>query len=706
MSLALTLSNALSGLQVNQAALQVTANNVANVNTEGYSRKTVETSSRVLGGLGAGAEITAITRAVNQFLTRDVRTESSALGERQVRADYYTRMQQLFGNLGDNTSIGATINDLATAMEDVATNPESAAHRINAVNAGVEAARSLNDLATNIQEMRGQADQEIEAAVDLINTQLEIIAELNVKISNNRVQGLGTADLEDQRDLAVNTVAEHMSIQYFERANGHLVVLTKNGQTLVETQAATLGYSQTTVMTPEQRYLPPSHPDYPGGLSGIILNPTPGASPASEGARDLTGSLGAGRLSGLLEMRDRTLSDLGSQFDELAARLRDEINAIHNQGVGYPGSPTLSGTTKLPQGGATTIEGTGIVRIGLTDADGNMAPGYLDLDLSTVNTAADVVAAINGIAGMSASLDAAGRLTVSSTTPGMNVVIADDAAAPSEIAVGGGSRGFSHFLGLNDFFSQSTNYNSFTGDIVSPSIRSTTSGTLTIQTGTGSFNVAYTNGMRLDQVAQAINDGLSGQNVHAEVRQVTGGARLVITGPAGQDIMVTDSVPSGGLLDTLNMRPSIIGAAEDLAVRADIVDSPDKLSRGVLLGNATDGYYVSSADAEIARDLAAVFSDKLSFSGVGGLSAVDATLADFGASILSFNATNAAAAQTELSYQETLHRNLKDKALSFSGVNMDEELSNMVVYQNAYQASARLVQAASDMFDVLVNLGR
>src|SRR5690606_23132996 len=100
MSLSLTLSNALSGLQVNQSALQVTSNNIANVNTAGYSRKVVNTSPRVLGSQGAGVEISAITRAVNQFLQRDVRTEAGILGQRQVRSEYLTRMQEMFGSVG------------------------------------------------------------------------------------------------------------------------------------------------------------------------------------------------------------------------------------------------------------------------------------------------------------------------------------------------------------------------------------------------------------------------------------------------------------------------------------------------------------------------------------------------------------------------------------------------------------------------------
>src|SRR3546814_5368935 len=89
-------------------------------------------------------------------------------------------------------------------------------------------------------------------------------------------------------------------------------------------------------------------------------------------------------------MLDRTLADFGSQFDQLAARLRDEINAVHNQGIGYPGSAALNGTTQLPLGAGTAVNGTGVVRIGAVDANGDMVAGSIALDLSTGTTVADV----------------------------------------------------------------------------------------------------------------------------------------------------------------------------------------------------------------------------------------------------------------------------------------------------------------------------
>src|SRR3546814_15584498 len=105
----------------------------------------------------------------------------------------------MFGNLADNTSINATIDDFAKAVETMATDPQSAAGRIDVVNAASATSRSLNSLADQVQTLRGQADQEIAAAIDDINAQLRIIADLNGKITSNRATGLVTGDLEDQR---------------------------------------------------------------------------------------------------------------------------------------------------------------------------------------------------------------------------------------------------------------------------------------------------------------------------------------------------------------------------------------------------------------------------------------------------------------------------------------------------------------------------
>ncbi|MBK18590.1 MAG: hypothetical protein CMM52_07120 [Rhodospirillaceae bacterium] len=104
MSLNIALLNAISGLQVNSRALDVTAQNVSNVNTEGYSRKTIHQQAVIVAGQGAGVEIAAITRTVNEFMIKELRTSQTELGDAQIRSDFYARMQDLFGSLGSDTS--------------------------------------------------------------------------------------------------------------------------------------------------------------------------------------------------------------------------------------------------------------------------------------------------------------------------------------------------------------------------------------------------------------------------------------------------------------------------------------------------------------------------------------------------------------------------------------------------------------------------
>ncbi len=710
MSLAITLSNALSGLAVNQSALQVTSNNVANANTAGYSRKTVSQESRLLDGVGAGVQISGIERAVDEFLVREVRRETGVLGERDVRQVFYSRLQTLFGTLGDDSSIGASITRFASAIETVASNPEVAAHRLDAVNTGAAAARDLNDLSARIQEMRGEANREIAAAVEDVNQQLEAIAGLNVNITNLKLTGSSTGELEDQRSVAIDKLSEYLPIQYFERNNGQMVVLTPTGQSLVESRAAVLGYTPAAIVTGDQAYVAPGQPGYPGTIPGIILNPSNPPDPATDSARDITGLLGSGRIAALVEMRDTTLPDIAAQFDEVAAQLRDQINAVHNGGVAFPGPTQITGTLALPAGPATPISATGFVRIGTVDANGDMNTPRLDLDLGTVTTVADIVTAINGVAGLNiaASVDATGRLALNSVT-GDPLVIADpeppSALAPSAIDIAGTTRGFSHFFGLNNFFVSEPGMNSYASQVVGTSTIANAPGTLTFETAGGTFTANYTTGMRLDEVAASINSSLGGQSVTATVQQVTGGVRLAVSAPAGQNVLMRDSGP---LLQAIGVRPGISNASRDIAVRAELQQSPDLLARGKLREEPAGSgvFHVGSADDATARAMAASFDQRISFGSLGGLPATDDTLAGYGITITSFNASNAANANAEFAFQESLHRDLVDKALSVSGVNIDEEMANMVLYQNAYQASARLVQAADELFAILVNLGQ
>ena len=123
MSLSIALNTAVRALQVNQAAIDVTSQNVANVNTEGYSRKIVQQEAVVVAGSGQGVEITAIARRVNEFILKDYRNAISEASASGVENDFYSRMQDLFSSIDDNIStyLCSTLGEAVTRGFEVTT---------------------------------------------------------------------------------------------------------------------------------------------------------------------------------------------------------------------------------------------------------------------------------------------------------------------------------------------------------------------------------------------------------------------------------------------------------------------------------------------------------------------------------------------------------------------------------------------------------
>ena len=125
MSLIESLLAAKNALQTTQAQLQITSGNIANLNTEGYTRKIAPQQSVVLDGQTAGVELTDIQRNVDENLLRQIRAQIAVLASQQIQSSYLERTQVLFGSLADNASIGHVITELGTALEALGNAPES-----------------------------------------------------------------------------------------------------------------------------------------------------------------------------------------------------------------------------------------------------------------------------------------------------------------------------------------------------------------------------------------------------------------------------------------------------------------------------------------------------------------------------------------------------------------------------------------------------
>lgn len=600
MSLAIALNNALSGLQTNEAAIQIIAGNVANAQTEGYTRKSALPISRALDGTGAGVELGAIGRVVDERLLTDLRRALGDLGSVRIQDAYFSQILDQFGTLANNRSLTATITDLETALQGVATSPESTAQRLDAVNAAQALATQLNAMSAEIQSLRADADQEIVTKIQVVNGELQRVAELNSRIESGRALGEATGELEDARDQALNTLSELIDIRTFTRATGEIVVTLPDGRVVADKNAKLLTHTG------------------PSAFSADISFPGSGVGPILVGGADVTSAIASGELGGLIQARDQILPDLQAQIDSLTATLRDQLNAVHNAGAGLPPANSLNGTRVFADPATDTITLTAGVRIAVVDASGAFT-AYTDLAAGTYTVQGIETLIDANLAGFaSASSGPGGPLSLSANDTAHGIALVDLGVQTVTHTDGVTTySGFSNYFGLNDLF-------------VTPG-------------------------------------------------RVQGDATA--------------------------------GLASRVQVRADILNNPVRLSRGVLDSGLSPlpvvgDTAIAAGDASSVQALADIFLAPQNFATAGGLPSIATTLGGYGSEILSENAVSAQQAAKSLAFRASLTDELSYRNQSVSGVNIDEELRNLVLYENAYGATARIIQVVDDLFEILTNLVR
>jgi flagellar hook-associated protein 1 FlgK len=430
-SLDVALRIATSSLMTTQVQISVASANISNADTKGYTVKTANQVANVSAGVGTGTMITSITSSVDKLLLKSLMQATSALGSADTSNSYLNELQALYGTTSGTdstgTSLANTIASLETAISSLSGTSSSAALQANVVSALDDVAAQLRDTSSGIQQLRGDTDNQIASSISDVNGQLKTIASLNTQIKQTAALGQPTGDLEDQRNTALQDVASKMDVSYFISSTGDMQVYTTSGQTLVDSSAHLLSYATAATVTAGTAYDSTST----SGFSGIMLNGV-----------DVTSQIKSGDIGALISLRDTVLPAAQDQLDQLANELADSVNAVNNQGSSLPPPSTLTGTTAVTA--STALSATGTVRIAVTDRTGNLA-SYGDLDLSSYATVGDLVSAINGISGLSASIDSSGHVAISSTGSSTGVSINEMTSS-----VGSSGQGLSDWLGLND----------------------------------------------------------------------------------------------------------------------------------------------------------------------------------------------------------------------------------------------------------------
>lgn len=181
----------------------------------------------------------------------------------------------------------------------------------------------------------------------------------------------------------------------------------------------------------------------------------------------------------------------------------------------------------------------------------------------------------------------------------------------------------------------------------------------------------------------------------------------VIPDGSGQRLQIVNTIDSplqatGSLVSSVNLASSVAGQAQNLEVRPDIAADPSLIPQGTLQYNAqSNQFYAGEGDNSDTLAMANFLSSPLTMPSAGGLGTGSYTLSQYASNIIGQNSVAASNNNTQLTYQQTLVNNLSSQKGALSGVNLDEELSNMITYQQAYTASARVISTMQQLFDVL-----
>jgi flagellar hook-associated protein 1 len=337
MSLGQALATAMSGLRTTQASLALVSSNVANAESPGYVRKTLNQITGITGDFGSSVRINGVNRELDQYLQTQIRTEMSGASYADIRSTYLANLQTVYGNPDAAGTLEDTFNQLTTAMQGLSTSPDSQSARIGVLNAAQALSQQLNVTTQGIQNLRANAETGISDAVAMANNAMQQIAVINNQMQNNGRTDASIAALLDQRDAYVDQLSQLFDIRVVTNSIDQVTVFTNSGVQLVGTEAATLGFNPQGTMTPNTVY----SPDPTKNNVGAITIDFPHG-----GSYDLvaTNAIRSGKLAAYLELRDKTLVQAQAQIDQFAASMSSALSDRTSAGVAAPASV-------LPQAG-------------------------------------------------------------------------------------------------------------------------------------------------------------------------------------------------------------------------------------------------------------------------------------------------------------------------------------------------------------------
>jgi flagellar hook-associated protein 1 len=308
-TIAAALSIATGGLANINSQLALVSQNVANASTPGYAAEIATQQSVVADGVGLGVRTDPATRDVDAALQAEVFSQNATVAGLQTRQSALQAIDAVQGTPGQDTDIASLLGNLQDQFSTLLNDPSSQAQQSQVVSSATTLAQNINTLSNAYIAQRQTAQDNIVSEVATLNATLSTIGGLSDKIISLKSTGRSTADLENQRDAAVATLSQLVSVKVLQQPNGDVLITTPAGLPLpIRGAANPLSTSNVNVL-PET--------SYPGG----------GIPPIMLGGVDVTPQLQGGQIGANITLRDSTLPTDQAELDEFAQNLASRFSA-------------------------------------------------------------------------------------------------------------------------------------------------------------------------------------------------------------------------------------------------------------------------------------------------------------------------------------------------------------------------------------------
>lgn len=643
----------LTGLNAAQAGLSTTSHNISNAGTTGYSRQRIEQSTNPAmftgaGFFGEGTKVDTVKRAYNSFLTNQVLAADTRFNEYDT---FSTEISQIDNMLADPTvGLSPALQDFFGGIQEVAANPASVPARQSMLSTAESLVSRMHNLSDRLGEIRAGVEGQIKETVSQISTYAKNIAEVNNKITIAQQAGSAQPanDLLDTRDQLVKELNQLVRVSTSTDTDGSMSVFIGTGQPLVIGTTATRLEALPSIADQSR-------------LAVNILTQNGGAITIPESL------LGGGKLGGLLNMRATALDSTQNQLGLLAVGISTAFNAQHKLGQDLNGNlgtdfftiPSVSvqrytnATTTTPDvqyGDVSKLVGEDY-RLTFTDTVGGYA-------LTRVSDGRSVSAADVGLSITPAATSWVGDSFL--IQPTRNAASSLDVSIADTRMIAAGA----------PITAAATTSNLGTGSITAPVVSSTAS----IAAGVFGTSAAP---LKL---------------THAGGSLTGFPATLPVTYTLLNSNPVTLAAPVASLPYQSGMTIQVGGVSFSIS---GALKDQDSFTLGPNAGGVSD--------SRNAVALGQLQTSKLMLSADGQPSA---TLQSVYSQLVSSVGNKAREVQVNRDAQESLVGQAYEAQQSIAGVNLDEEAANLIRYQQAYQASSKVMTIASKLFDEVLSLGR